>query len=345
MRASAGARNQHDLSATTLVARARRGDKPTIEPHKLFLDNLRLRAAFGTAQARWRWESGSLTFRESESTVRRVISCIVVLAGLVLAILLLAIGSARHQDLASIDAVWADRNEKWSTQVTIADPSPAKTSSTLVVEPQPPRTSPLPEVVVTNHQVPRSQAAPIPSDRVTLVRELQRELIRVGCYSGPLNGVWTTSTRTAMKSFIDRANAILPVEEPDAILLNLVRSHQGQGCRSCPAGQSLAKSGRCLPVAIAHTGKGGAPEPAPAISGWRTSTTHAAPTPPHPGDRMALAGPESQAVAGETPPAAAAPATKNASAGRAYERRGSLTPTYSRRSFVESIFGSRNNNY
>ena len=59
--------------------------------------------------------------------MRRVVSCIVVPAGLALAISLLAIGSARHQDRASIDAIWADRNEKWSTQVTIADPSPAKT--------------------------------------------------------------------------------------------------------------------------------------------------------------------------------------------------------------------------
>ena len=187
--------------------------------------------------------------------MRRVVSCIVVLAGLVLAISLLAIGSARHQDRANIDAIWADRNGKWSTQVTITDPSPAKTSSTQVVEPQPPRTSPVPVVAVTNHRMPHPQAVPIPSDRVTLVRELQRELSRVSCYSGPLNGVWTTSTRTAMKSFIDRANAILPVEDPDAILLSLARSHQGQGCGACPAGQSLAKTGRCLPVSIAHTGK------------------------------------------------------------------------------------------
>ena len=252
--------------------------------------------------------------------MRTVISCIVVLAGLALAVSLLPIGSARHQDLAIIDAAWSDRKKEWSTQVTVADPSPAKAPSRQVVEPQPPKTpvAPSPAVVVTIHQVPHPQAAPIPSDRVTLVRELQRELSRVGCYSGPLNGVWTTSTRTAMKSFIDRVNAILPVEDPDAILLSLVRSHQGQGCGSCPAGQSLAKNGRCLPIAIAHTGKKGAPEPAPAISGWRTSTTAAAPTPtPLPADRMALAGPESQAVAGETPPATAAPATKNASAGRA----------------------------
>jgi hypothetical protein len=270
--------------------------------------------------------------------MRTVIGCIFILAGLALASSLLPF--ARQQDLASTDAAWSDRDEEWSTKVTVA-------GSGRVAETQPPPNTlvaPSSPVVVTIHQVPQSQSAPIPFDRVTLVRELQRELGRVGCYSGPLNGVWTTSTRTAMKSFTDRVNAILPVENPDAILLSLVRSHQGQGCGSCPAGQSLAKNGRCLPVAIlAHAGKKGAPEPTAAISGWTITTTAAAPTPaPLLADRMALAGPGSEAVASETPPAA--PANKTARAERAYERRGPLTPTYSRRSgLVESIFSGRNN--
>ena len=277
--------------------------------------------------------------------MRTVIGCIFILAGLALASSLLPIGSASQQDLASTDAAWSDRKEEWSTQVTVAEPLPAK-SSRRVAKPQPPNTpvAPSPPVVVTIHQVPQSQAAPIPSDRVTLVRELQRELSRVGCYSGALNGVWTTSTRTAMKSFTDRVNAILPVEDPDAILLSLVRSHQGQGCGSCPIGQSLANNGRCLPVAIlAHASKKGAPEPAPAISSWTTITTAAAPTPaPLSPDRMALAGPGSEAAVSELPPAPAA--SKSARAGRTYERRGSLTPTYSRRSrFVDSIFSGRSN--
>ena len=154
--------------------------------------------------------------------MRRVIGWIFIFAGLALASSLLPMGTATQQDLASTDAARSDRKEGWSTQVAVADSSlPRRVAETAV---------PSPLVVVTIRQVPQSQAAPIPSDRATLVRELQRELIRVGCYSGPLSGVWTTTTRSAMKSFVDRVNAILPIEDPDAILLSLVRSHQGQGC-------------------------------------------------------------------------------------------------------------------
>jgi hypothetical protein len=62
---------------------------------------------------------------------------------------------------------------------------------------------------------PSSQQPAIPKDRDTLARELQKELKRVGCYVGEVNGAWSPSTRRAMKMFIDRVNASLPVEEPD----------------------------------------------------------------------------------------------------------------------------------
>jgi peptidoglycan hydrolase-like protein with peptidoglycan-binding domain len=48
---------------------------------------------------------------------------------------------------------------------------------------------------------------------------LQSELKRVGCYGGVINGVWTGSTRQAMKAFMDRVNATLPTDLPDTILL------------------------------------------------------------------------------------------------------------------------------
>jgi hypothetical protein len=89
----------------------------------------------------------------------------------------------------------------------------------------------------------------IPTDKVSLTRALQRELKRVGCYSGEITGVWTTSSRMAMKSFVDRANAALPIDNPDAVLLSLVRNHQGQACATdCPPGQA-ASGGACPPPA------------------------------------------------------------------------------------------------
>jgi hypothetical protein len=89
-----------------------------------------------------------------------------------------------------------------------------------------------------------------PGDRASLTRQLQRELKRVGCYSGEISGVWTTSSRMAMKSFTDSVNASLPIDNPDPVLLSLVQGHQSNACAAqCPGGQTVAENGRCLPTA------------------------------------------------------------------------------------------------
>lgn len=84
-----------------------------------------------------------------------------------------------------------------------------------------------------------------------LARNLQKELKRVGCYDGEINGSWSQASRRAMKAFTERVNATLPVEEPDYILLTLVQGHSAEACGvGCPADQVLAKDGKCLPRAI-----------------------------------------------------------------------------------------------
>lgn len=98
---------------------------------------------------------------------------------------------------------------------------------------------------------PSQRTNPIPGDRASLVRELQRELKRVGCYSGDVNGVWTTSSRMAMKSVTDRVNATLPIDNPDDVLLSLVRGQQDGVCGApCPSGQTANDTGRCRPAAV-----------------------------------------------------------------------------------------------
>jgi len=82
-------------------------------------------------------------------------------------------------------------------------------------------------------QLPAETSAPA-LNRGALVRELQRELKGVGCYHGEVNGVWTTSTRQAMKVFTDRANAKLPVTEPDQVLLALIKSNRRRSCNERP---------------------------------------------------------------------------------------------------------------
>ncbi len=87
--------------------------------------------------------------------------------------------------------------------------------------------------------------------RAELTRELQRELTRVGCYGGEIHGYWTQSTRRAMAVFMDRANAALPIAEPDYIQLSLIKGQSGIVCGAeCPAGQVETQSGRCVPHAV-----------------------------------------------------------------------------------------------
>lgn len=92
--------------------------------------------------------------------------------------------------------------------------------------------------------------------RYELVRSLQRELKRVGCYWGEIDGSWGGGSKRAMSSFIERVNAALPSEQPDYILLSLVQGYGEQVCgKACPTGQSL-NEGRCTPnVVLAQSGK------------------------------------------------------------------------------------------
>jgi hypothetical protein len=96
-----------------------------------------------------------------------------------------------------------------------------------------------------------------PRGRDAIGRELQKELKRVGCYAGELNGAWTKSTRQAMKVFTDRVNAKLPIDKPDDFLLALVVGYPNKVCGvPCPSGQSLSRTQQCIPdVLLARSGR------------------------------------------------------------------------------------------
>ena len=97
--------------------------------------------------------------------------------------------------------------------------------------------------------------------RYHLVRAIQAELTRVGCYAGSADGEWTLATRRAMGQFNDRLNATLPYDEPDLILLTLVKGHRGIACgETCPAGQQMTDGGLCRPSSVlAHADRPKAP--------------------------------------------------------------------------------------
>ena len=117
-----------------------------------------------------------------------------------------------------------------------------------------------------------------PQDDYVLTKELQRQLQRVGCYSGEINGMWTPSTLRAMQFFMVRVNAQLPLEQPDRILLALLQSHSEKACsKPCLSGESPLPDGRCVPSAIAGAAlKTGALTYAKAqslITGWSATET------------------------------------------------------------------------
>ena len=150
----------------------------------------------------------------------------------------------------------------------------------------------------------------IPKDRDALTRELQKELRRVGCYEGEISGTWSQSTRRAMKTFLERMNARLPIEEPDAVLYSLLKGQHQPVCgTACSRGEVQIADGRCIPsvllahvkskAALASVATAAIEKPAVAIASGSASTTPQSTDPSLEG-RMGLAGPSAGPTVGTT---------------------------------------------
>lgn len=223
--------------------------------------------------------------------------------------------------------------------------APAAATTTASIEPPAPSvpnvasTAPLVAPAASTIRVvdaPRGLKPADESSRRELVLDLQRELKRVGCYGGEVNGAWTAASQRAMGLFTERVNATLPVKEPDGILLTLVRGAKPGVCGAvCPAGQALDAEERCVPKGVlAAAGRakaapgraiqpdGKASAPLHVAQGWATVTTRdpepavaAAETPPPvagaratsdlPG-LMTVGGPRPETDAAAAPPASIA---------------------------------------
>ena len=154
------------------------------------------------------------------------------------------------------------------------------------------------EVVVTNASVDADPLTRLDSAQpangeayYALVRDLQRELRRLGCYWGEIDGSWGPGTRRAMSTLMGRVNATLPVNEPDYILLALARSQTDQACRKpCPAEEHyVSDTGQCQPRALLrHAAANPAADIAPgAIPGQDNGPPSAGPLP----GQMSIGGP------------------------------------------------------
>ena len=120
------------------------------------------------------------------------------------------------------------------------------------------------QVTVASDAAPRKMTSSKPTteeQRYELVRDIQRELKRVGCYEGAADGQWSGATKRAMGTFTDRVNASLPFEQPDLILLTLVKGQRGMTCgKDCPSGQGFDDGGRCTPNSVLARGDHARPD-------------------------------------------------------------------------------------
>jgi hypothetical protein len=142
--------------------------------------------------------------------------------------------------------VSTDESEPVTVEAASAHKPLADVERPAPAEPAPPETTTivLPSRVI-REEVRISSQANKEREPLRLVRDLQRELKRVGCYAHDIDGEWTTGTRKAMKDFAERVNATLPVDRPEPSHLTLLQSHRDIVCRdTCRAGESLADN-RC----------------------------------------------------------------------------------------------------
>lgn len=169
-------------------------------------------------------------------------------------------------------------------------------------EPKPIQLADWRSTVVRNDALLRSSAPEKPTSRAALARDIQRELQRVGCYVGAIDGVWGKGSKRAALEFFDRVNATLPTQEPDVFTLSLVRAQSGSVCGStCPRGQSLTATGRCLPdTLVAQPHRSTTPQD---TDGWGPAVVAEA-SPAHkppPFGRMSIGGPKPDDLASLSP--------------------------------------------
>lgn len=151
-----------------------------------------------------------------------------------------------------------------------------------------------PNIVTTVVAAPTATRGAVAGEEAqrALVRDIQKELKRVGCYTGEANGQWTQSTSRAMATYVGSSNASLPVDKPDVAFLAMLKVEKAEtGCSpSCGKGQVSAGSGICVPRPIlASRGKVDGAAPAE-----RTAAAQ-----PLPG-AMAIGGPKVEAGQDET---------------------------------------------
>jgi hypothetical protein len=102
-----------------------------------------------------------------------------------------------------------------------------------------------------------------------MTRDIQVELVRLGCYRGQVDGRWSPAVQNALVEFTTRLNTRLPIDGPDYAVLTLARNHAQPVCgpAAMPVQQDAALApgeADALPgrMSLGATAPEGPPKPA-----------------------------------------------------------------------------------
>lgn len=97
------------------------------------------------------------------------------------------------------------------------------------------RLSAKPVLVRPPFLVPHALATIPPTTAPGTIRALQRELKRLGCYTGEIDGAWGPVSRDAALMFAQSTGLALPSDKPYAALLTRSRQRFAAACTAAPA--------------------------------------------------------------------------------------------------------------
>ncbi len=106
-----------------------------------------------------------------------------------------------------------------------------------------------------------SSPAPAQDATVRLVQQIQTELLRLGCYSGAVDGRWSPETQQAMQALGERVRVLRPLDTPDYIMLALARGQSSHLCAAPDRAAAARQPARVTPMS-ASTGPPDAPRAA-----------------------------------------------------------------------------------
>lgn len=168
-------------------------------------------------------------------------------------------------------------------------------------------------IVPTANRPPAPAVAQPPRDkpRAELVKELQRELSRIGCYAGEINGEWGQSAKRALRSFMEHVGSRGQVDDPDLMQLTLVRGFSGSICR--PANGQMTASRQPIAPAPVHLTLPPVSSPSSQVATGPVEQPQAPAARAIPLEgRMAVGGPVPEGAVDPAAPPQAAPPTKPA---------------------------------